>query len=212
LTLRGLYRAAQPGQRTIVFFHGNGDSLSGSLVSVEAYVDAGYGLLLPEYRGYGGNPGAPDEAGLCADARAARSWLEAKGVAADAQILVGYSLGSGVATQLALERPPAALILIAPYTSLPDVVTHRFGGLVPGLLVKDRFETANKIGLVRSPILIMHDRDDGSIPAAQGQRLASLAKGSKLLLFSGYGHQLGFAAEAQAAGVAWLAALRSVQS
>lgn len=205
LTLRGLYRPAGPGKPTILFFHGNGDSLSGSLVSVSAYAAQGYGVLLPEYRGYGGNPGTPTEAGLYADARAARDWLDRQGVAADAQILIGYSLGSGVAAQLALEREPAALILISAYTSLPDVVSHRFAGLVPAELVKDQLATAAKIAGINTPILIMHDRDDPVIPVAHGQRLAGLAKGAKLLLFSGYGHQLGFANEAQQAGLAWLA-------
>jgi uncharacterized protein len=212
LILRGLYRPALPGKPTILFFHGNGDSLSGSLVSVEAYAAQGYGVLLPEYRGYGGNPGTPDEAGLYADARAARGWLDQQGVAPKSQILIGYSLGSGVVTQLALERAPSAMILISAYTSLPDVVTYRFAGLVPAALVKDQLATATKISQIETPILIMHDRDDGSIPVAQGERLAVLAKGAKLLLFSGYGHQLGFAAEAQQAGLAWLAGLQWTQS
>jgi fermentation-respiration switch protein FrsA (DUF1100 family) len=205
LTLRGLYRPAAPGRPTILFFHGNGDSLSGSLVSVEAYAAQGYGVLLPEYRGYGGNPGKPTEEGLYSDARAARDWLDREGVAADSQILIGCSLGSGVATQLALERQPASLILISAYTSLPDVVTDRFAGLVPAELVKDQLATASKIARIKTPVLIMHDRDDPVIPVAHGQRLAGLANGSSLLLFSGYGHQLGFAKEVQQAGLTWLA-------
>jgi uncharacterized protein len=206
LPLRAFYRAAAPGKPTIVFFHGNGDSLSGSLVATQAYAAAGYGLLLHEYRGYAGNPGSPNEAGLYADGRAARVWLAGKGVPLDKQVLIGFSLGTGVATQLALEQPPAALVLISPYTSIPDAVAFRFRGLIPAqLLVRDRFETAAKLGQVRAPILILHDRDDASIPVTQGQRLTSLAPGAKLVLFSGYGHQLGFAAEAQAAGMEWLA-------
>jgi pimeloyl-ACP methyl ester carboxylesterase len=82
----------------------------------------------------------------------------------------------------------------------------------PAALVKDQLATATKISQIETPILIMHDRDDGSIPVAQGERLAVLAKGAKLLLFSGYGHQLGFAAEAQQAGLAWLAGLQWTQS
>lgn len=207
LVLRALYRPAFPGKPTIMFFHGNGDSLSGSLVSVQDYVADGYGILLPEYRGYGGNPGAPDEAGLYEDARAARAWLDAQGVADSAKILIGYSLGSGVATQLALERASAALIVISAYTSLPAVVDYRFAGIVPAMLVKDKLNTVDKIGKVQAPVLIMHDRDDNSIPASQGQHLAELNRGAKFLLFSGFGHQLGFAREAQQAGLQWLGTL-----
>jgi fermentation-respiration switch protein FrsA (DUF1100 family) len=205
LELKALYHPAAPGQPTILFFHGNGDSLSGSLVATEGYAAAGYGLLLHEYRGYAGNPGAPDEAGLYADGRAARAWLASQGVAEPQQVLIGYSLGTGVAAQLALERPPAAVVLIAPYTSIPAVVGHRFRGLVPAdLLVRDRFDTAAKLARVRAPVLILHDRQDSSIPVAQGERLARLAPGTTIQLFSGHDHLLGFAPEAQAAGVAWL--------
>jgi pimeloyl-ACP methyl ester carboxylesterase len=205
LTLRALYRPAAPGKPTIVFFHGNGDSVSGSLVSTQAYGAQGYGLLLHEYRGYGGNPGAPDEAGLYADGRAARAWLAAQGVPAASQILMGFSLGTGVATQLSLEAPPATLVLISPYASVADVVAYRFGGLVPGhLLVKDRFVSKDKIARIQASILIMHDRDDRSIPVSQGELLASRNPKATLILFSGHGHQLGFAPEAQAAGLKWL--------
>lgn len=205
LSLRALHRPSAPGKPTIVFFHGNGDSLSGSLVSTEAYAEAGYGLLLHEYRGYAGNPGAPHEAGLYADGRAARGWLAGQGVPLESQVLIGFSLGTGVATQLALETPPAALVLISPYTSIPDVVAYRFRGLIPAQwLVQDKFETSAKLGQVRAPIFILHDRADLSIPVAQGQRLAALVPTAKLQLFSGHGHQLGFAAEAQVTGLAWL--------
>lgn len=208
LELKALYRPAAADMPTIVFFHGNGDSLSGSLVATEGYAAAGYGLLLHEYRGYAGNPGSPDEAGLYADGRAARAWLADRGVAETRQVLIGFSLGTGVATQLALERPAAALMLIAPYKSVPAVVDHRFGGILPSnLLVRDRFDSAAKLGRVRAPILVLHDRDDSSIPVAHGETLARIAPRATLRLFSGHDHQLGFTPEAQAVGVEWLRSL-----
>lgn len=206
--IRAAYRPARQGMPTVVFFHGNGDRVSGSVAATKAYVAAGYGLLLPEYRGYGGTPGSPSEAGLNADGRGARGWLVEQGVPMERQVLIGMSLGTGVATQLAAEAKPAALVLISPFTSLPDAVAYRFKGMIPAeWMVLDRFESKAKIGRVFAPVLILHDREDRSIPVAQGQRLAALAPGAKLLLFSGHGHQLGFASEAQAAGVAWLAGL-----
>lgn len=207
LQLKALYRAPAPGRPTLVFFHGNGDSLAGSLVAVERYVAAGYGALLPEYRGYGGNPGSPSEAGLYADGRAARAWLAAQGVAGERQVLIGFSLGTGVVTRLAEEQAPAALILIAPYTSVPDVVAHRFGRLVPGWLVRDRLDSLSRIDRIAAPTLILHDRDDRSIPVAHGQRLAQRSGRARLVLFSGHDHQLGFAGEAQDAALDWLAGL-----
>lgn len=207
LQLNALHRAPAPGRPTLVFFHGNGDSLAGSLVAVERYVAAGYGALLPEYRGYGGNPGSPSEAGLYADGRAARAWLAAQGVAPERQVLIGFSLGTGVVTRLAEEQAPAALILIAPYTSVPDVVAHRFGWLVPGWLVRDRLDSLSRIDRIAAPLLILHARDDLSIPFAHGERLAQRSGRARLLLFPTHGHQLGFTPDAQAAGLDWLAGL-----
>lgn len=207
LSLKAFYRPPAAGQPTLVFFHGNGDSLNGSLVAVERYAAAGYGVLLPEYRGYGGNPGSPSEEGLYADGRAARAWLAQQGVAPARQVLIGFSLGTGVVTRLAEEQPPAALILIAPYTSISDVVTHRFAGLVPGALARDRLDSLSRIDRIAAPLLILHDRDDLSIPVSHGQRLAERSGRAKLVLFSGHGHQLGFAGEAQEAGLSWLAGL-----
>ena len=156
-------------------------------------------------------PDRPTRRELYADGRAARAWLAAQGVGAEQTVLMGFSLGTGVATQLAVEQRPAALVLISPYTSLPDVVAHRFAGLVPAQwLVRDRFDTRSKIGRVRAPILILHDHDDLSIPVAQGQALAKAAPAAQLGLFSGHGHQLGFADEAVVAIRDWLAALHPI--
>lgn len=207
LTLRAFYRPPAPGRPTLVFFHGNGDSLNGSLAAVERYAEAGFGALLPEYRGYGGNPGSPSEEGLYADGRAARAWLAAQGVPPARHVLIGFSLGTGVVTRLAEEQAPAALILIAPYTSVPDVVAHRFGLLVPGWLVRDRLDSLSRIDRIAAPTLILHARDDLSIPVTHGQRLAQRSGRAQLMLFSGHGHQLGFSSEAQDAGLDWLAGL-----
>jgi uncharacterized protein len=171
-------------------------------------VEAGFGALAVEYRGYGGNPGAPDEAGLYADGRAARVWLAGKGVPLDKHVLIGFSLGTGVATQLALEQPPAALVLISPYTSLPDAVSDRFGGLLPARwLVRDKLATIDKLVRVQAPVLILHDRDDASIPVEYALALKAAAPQAELRLFRGHGHQLGFADEALVVVRDWLSEL-----
>ena len=92
----------------ILFFHGNGDSVAGSAVAVQHVSPRpGYGAVLPEYRGYAGLPGTPNEQGLYRDARAARRWMTAQGITPARTIIIGYSLGSGVATQSAVELAAA---------------------------------------------------------------------------------------------------------
>lgn len=95
LRLDALYRPAENGAPTIVFFHGNGDSLAGAREATRVLAEADYGLLLPEYRGYAGNDGHPTEVGLYCDGVAALDWLAQRGVPARRIVLIGNSLGSG---------------------------------------------------------------------------------------------------------------------
>ena len=138
LRLAAFYRAAQPDRRIILFFHGNGDNLLGAIEATRGFAATGNGLLLVEYRGYGGNPGSPGEAGLYRDGNAAMRWLAAEGVAVRDIIVVGNSIGSGPATEMAWRHDVAALILVSGFSSLPDVVGEQLP-LAPRWLVRDRF-------------------------------------------------------------------------
>src|SRR3974390_1777739 len=95
--LKSWYAPATGKPFTIVFFHGNADSLRTAAGVADPYIVAGYGFLLAEYRGYSGLPGVPSETGLYNDARAYLRDLMARGVASSQVILFGQSLGTGVA-------------------------------------------------------------------------------------------------------------------
>lgn len=205
--LRGrlLYRPPQPGKPVILFFHGNGDSVLGSMVAVERLVAAGYGAVLPEYRGYNGNPGTPDEQGLYRDARAARAWMAANGIGPGQTVIVGYSLGTGVAAQMALESPPRALVLVSPYASLVRVTAARLPWLPADWLVSERFDTAAKIGRIACPILLVHGTTDTTIPPDNSVVLKRLRPDAYRALIVGKGHEAVFTPPAQALIARWLA-------
>jgi hypothetical protein len=115
INLTAWYAPATSKPFTIVFFHGNGDSLAAAAHTADPYIAAGYGFLLTEYRGYSGLPGKPTEAGLYADARAYMRGLIARGVNSEQIVLYGHSLGTGVATRMAEEFHVGGLMLLAPY-------------------------------------------------------------------------------------------------
>ena len=207
LVLRAVYRPARDGQPTIVFFHGNGDTIAGSRVATQAFARAGYGLLLPEYRGYAGNPGSPSEDGLYKDGRAALQWLMGHGVERPQIIIMGNSLGSGVATEMALEHRVAALVLVSGFTSMVDVVQTHLPFVPAGLLVRDRFENARKLARIGCPTLILHGDADTLIPAAQGAALAAASGHAQLDILPGKGHDLAYTAIAQDRTLAWLAGI-----
>lgn len=207
LTLAAAWRPPAPGKPVAVFFHGNGDDWAGGVEAMGALRDAGFGVLLPEYRGYGTNQGKPDEAGFYADGRAALRWLADRGVPAQRTVLVGNSIGGGTATQLATETRPAALILVSAFSSLPDVVAERFVWLPGRWLVKDQFDNAAKLGRVKAPVLILHGTADDQIPHAHSLRLAKAAPAATLVLVPGTNHDLAWLPQAKRAEAEWLAGL-----
>lgn len=183
LELRSWYRKALPGKPTIIFFHGNAGNIGSRGAKARPYLDAGYGLLSAEYRGYGGNPGKPTEEGLYADGRAALAFLADEGVNPELTVLYGESLGSGVAVRMAAEMaqgtPAAALVLEAPFTSVTDVAAHHYPYAPVRLLNKDKFDSASRIADIRCPLLVIHGEDDRTIPVKFGRELLASARPPK---------------------------------
>ncbi|MBL8710266.1 MAG: alpha/beta hydrolase [Rhodospirillaceae bacterium] len=165
--------------RTIAYFHGNAGHRGDRVPRILPYAGEGYGVLLVGYRGYGGNPGTPTEAGLYADARAALDFLQSQGVESDRLILFGESLGAAVATQMALERPAVALVLEAPFASITHSARERYPFLVFDALVRDKFDTRAKIGQVTQPLLVIHGERDRTTPAKFGHLLFAAAREPK---------------------------------
>ena len=110
-----------PDRPVILYFHGNAGSIAQRADRLAFYQSRGYGAAFLSWRGYGGSTGHPTEAGLMQDAEAAYAYLLAQGVAPDRIVLLGESLGSGVAVQLAARHKVAAVILEAPYTAAVDL-------------------------------------------------------------------------------------------
>lgn len=204
LSLRAVYKPASAGMATAVYFHGNGGTLTGSAAATSRLVAQGYGALLVEYRGYGGNPGTPSEEGFYQDGRAAIGFLAKQGIAADQVILIGNSVGSGPAMQLAMEIQPKALIIAAAFTSLPDAAADAIWWLPVSLLMRDRFDNAAKISELTVPVLIQHGRQDSLIAHSHGERLAQLAPDATFETYEIAGHEVIFTPQAQISQIKWL--------
>lgn len=191
LTLASWYAppAAADGP-VVLHFHGNAGTIAHRTDKARHFMAAGLGVLLLEYRGFGGNPGSPSEDGLYADARAALQWLAGQGIGPERVVLYGESLGTGVAVHLAAETTPAAVILEAPYTSIPDVAALQYPFVPVQWLVLDRFDSLSKIGRVTAPLLLIHGEQDGLIPLALAKRLFNAANAPKqALLLPNAGHE-----------------------
>jgi fermentation-respiration switch protein FrsA (DUF1100 family) len=146
--------------RTIIYFHGNAGNIGDRVERVLPYLQAGYGVLLVGYPGYGGNPGRSSEPAFYATARANLDFLAKEGIDASRLILFGESLGTAVAIQMALEYRALALILEAPLASIYLSAKARYPFLVFGHLIRDKFASIDKIGKVRLPLLVIHGERD----------------------------------------------------
>jgi len=165
---------------TVVVFPGNAGNRGDRAPLARALAARGFGVLLVEYRGYGGNPGTPTEAGLIADGRAAVAYVAARpDVDADRLVYFGESLGAAVAIAVAVERPPAALVLRSPFSSLPEVASVHYPFLPASLLLWDRYPNLARIREVAVPVLVVAGSADRTVPVAQSRRLYEAAAAPK---------------------------------
>jgi fermentation-respiration switch protein FrsA (DUF1100 family) len=161
---------------TVLVFNGNAGNRAYRASLATALRRRGFQVLLFDYRGFGGNPGTPTERGLATDARAARDYLIARpDVEAARLVYFGESLGTGVAVELATEHQPAALILRSPFTSMADIGQHHYWYLPVRRLIQDRYDSLERIGRVRSPLLVIAGERDRIVPAEYSRRLFDAA-------------------------------------
>jgi fermentation-respiration switch protein FrsA (DUF1100 family) len=175
LSLVSWYLPPPPGRPVVLYLHGNGGHIGYRAARLRRFAEAGYGVLMLEYRGYGGNPGKPSEAGLYADAEAAMAFLATAAIPAERLVLWGESLGSAVAVHLAAERAVAGVVLEAPFTSVAAIAQWHYPFLPAARLVRDRFDARAQIGRLRAPVLVLHGGHDRVVPIRFGRALLAAA-------------------------------------
>jgi fermentation-respiration switch protein FrsA (DUF1100 family) len=172
---------AGPPREVVLFCHGNGRNVTTRRHVLELFRDRmGCAVLVFDYRGYGKSTGRPTEAGVLADARAARRWLaDHAGVPEGDIVIAGHSLGGGVAVDLAARDGARALILEGTFTNLPDVAEAHVPFLPVRAVMQARLNSVGKIPAYRGPLLQVHGDADGVVPYPLGRRLHAAAGGPK---------------------------------
>jgi uncharacterized protein len=165
-----------PEAPAVLVANGNGGHRGMRAPLARALSAAGLAVLLFDYRGYGGNPGSPSEEGLALDVRAARSWLLTEGgVPPDRLLYFGESLGCAVVTGLAVEHPPAGLVLRSPFVDLAAVGSEHHPFLPVRALLRDRYPVAEQIAQVPAPTVVVYGSADTIVPPAQSRQVADAA-------------------------------------
>lgn len=177
----------EAGPTAVLVFPGNAGNRAARAPLAQALAAQGLSVLLVDYRGYGGNPGTPTEEGLHRDGHAAVEWARGRpGI--EELVYFGESLGSGVASWLATQHPPAALVLRSPVPSLGAVARLHYGP-VPDRFLRDRFDVIGHIASTRAPLLVVVGADDAIVPPHLSRQVHEAAgERSELVTVPGAGH------------------------
>lgn len=179
-----------PDAPWVVFLHGNAANVAtpGNVERYRQLNELGLHVVAPEYPGYGVLAGPPSQVGAVAAARDAWDWLRAEDVPASRIAIYGWSLGSGVATQLAADVDERGVVLEGAFTGVDDRASELYPWLPIRWISSHPFASRARIAQVGSPLLLLHARDDEIIPFAHGERLLALARAPKRLVPLRGGH------------------------
>jgi uncharacterized protein len=195
-TLVGFYHAAKSDRPVILFFHGKGGELLNVVAKLRYFAANDYGYLAIDYRGVGGSTGVTSKDGMLIDGVAGYDWLVENGVPAKHIVVLGESLGTGIAVAVAAKRDVAAVALGAPYTSIADVAAERYWFVPVKQLLIDNIDPASMIADVTEPLLIVHGKTDYTVPFHFGARLYEAANQPKRFLpIENAGHEVLFRTE-----------------
>jgi uncharacterized protein len=173
----------------LLLCHGNAGNIGDRVLHAALLTTTGFDVLLFDYRGYGRSSGTPSEDGTYRDARATLTCLlEQPGVDPSRVFYLGESLGGAVALDLALERPPAGLVLLSAFTGVRELGRLHYP-FVPAALVPDAYPALRRIHELHAPLLVLHGDRDDIVPLSQGRALYDAAPGAKRMhVFPGLGH------------------------
>ena len=170
--------------KTILFFHGNAGKLDNRVYKLNELAKLNINYLIVAYRGFSGNQGKPSEEGIYKDSNAAKKWLNENGINDKSIILYGESLGTAVAVDLASKNNFAGIILESPFTSMIKLAKKYYPYLPVTILLKDKYESENKLKKINAPILIMHGKKDTIVPFEMGEEIFNKSNNPKFKYFN----------------------------
>ena len=173
----------------LLLCHGNAGNIGDRVLHAALLTAVGFDVLLFDYRGYGRSSGRPSEEGTYCDARAALACLlERPGVDPTRVFYLGESLGGAIALNLALDYPPAGLVLVSAFTGVRELGRLHYP-FVPAALIPEAYPSLRWLPELRAPLLVLHGERDEIVPVSQGRALFDSAPRSRRIhVFPGIGH------------------------
>lgn len=187
--LQALLLANSASDMLTIYFHGNAGNIYHRIADLQRLRQSGVAVLGVSYRGYAGSEGSPSEPGIYLDAAAAFRYATATlGYPASRLVVMGRSIGSTAATDLAQDRVIAGLILVSPLSTAREQASEMGLGFAAGL-AGNAFNNLEKVARVKAPLLVIHGTNDTLIPPGMGRAVFAAAAGAKqFAAIDGAGH------------------------
>ena len=193
--LSGWLLSGRPNAPVVLFCIGNAGNISHRLETLQMLHDFGVAVFIFNYRGYGLSEGKASEQGTYHDVAGALQLLSKRGWPSDQTIIFGRSLGAAIGLEAALQSPPAGLIMESAFTSIAAMGQHHYPLIsrLLGWLIGAKYDNLKKISGLKSPLLLIHGKDDTICPPRMAEELFYRAPEEKQILWiPGAGHNNGF--------------------
>lgn len=171
IKLHGWFVPCEGATQVLLFFHGNRGNISDRIETIAMAQQLGLSIFLFDYRGYGLSAGSPDEQGTYLDALSAWHYLIERGYTPKNIIILGRSLGAAIASWLASQHTPGALIIESTFTSVPDIAAEHFPYLPVRWISRYQYNVRQNLQAVYCPVMVIHSPHDEVIPFAHGEAL-----------------------------------------
>ena len=193
IELDSWYIPASNDSMVVLLCHGNGGNIGDRMESIKIFHNMNLSVFIFDYRGYGKSEGNPNEKGTYIDAETAWDYLiDERNISSDNIIVFGRSLGGAIASKLAIDKDPYAVILESTYTSISDQAKDLLPIFPFNVITRYKYPTIDHVKKISSPILIVHSSDDEMISVNHGKDLFKSANEPKMFLEISGNHNNGF--------------------
>ena len=177
------FKEPGPNGEMVIFLHGNAGNLENRVNKLRQLSKMGYGFIIPAWRSFGKSEGSPTEEGLYLDAEAAIDYIKSRGYELSKTIMIGESLGTGIAAKMASKYK------FKSYTSVAERASEIYPYLLAKYLTKDNFKVLDNIAEINQPLFMIHGSEDMVAPCEHSKKIFSSAKEpKKLIIYEGAGH------------------------
>lgn len=189
IDLQVWYHKPANNEPMTIFLHGNAGNLEDRVDKLKQLIEMGYGFIIPAWRGFGKSKGSPTMQGLYLDAEAVVDFVKKRGYKLSNTIMIGESLGTGIATEMATRYKFKGLFLITPYKSIAERAEELYPAMALKWLTKDNFNVIDKISAINQPVLIIHGTSDKVVPYSHAVSIFNRAQEpKKFITYPNIGH------------------------